>query len=98
MTKSAAQELGPLDLRVNAVHPGGIRTISKDIVPPANLGAGALCAERVCFRWPLQRYPELREVANVILFLASDAATRLRQVRTSRATGGATIGPRYVNV
>jgi len=99
MTKSAAQELGPLNIRVNAVHPGGIRTeMSKDIVPPANLGAGApIAPDRVRFRWPLQRYPELHEVANVILFLASEAATYTTG-QDIACDGGATIGPRYVNV
>lgn len=99
MTKSAAQELGPLDIRVNAVHPGGIRTeMSNDITVPPLLGAGEpLARDRVQLRWPLQRYPELEEVASVILFLASDDATYTTG-QDIACDGGATIGPRYVNV
>ena len=63
MSKIAAQELGPLNIRVNTVFPGGIRTeMSKDIrVPGVELDA-----EHVVLRWPLQRFAELEEVANVV--------------------------------
>jgi 3alpha(or 20beta)-hydroxysteroid dehydrogenase len=92
MSKIAAQELGPLNIRVNTVFPGGIRTeMSKDIrVPGVELGA-----DQVVLRWPLHRFAELEEVANVILFLASEEATYTTGAEIT-CDGGATIGPRYV--
>ena len=99
MTKVAAQELGPLNIRVNAVHPGGIRTeMSTGIVAPEELGVGdPIPRDRRPFRWPLQRIPQLEEVANVIVFLASEEATYTTG-QDIACDGGATIGPRYVNV
>ena len=46
-------------------------------------------------RWPLQRFAELEEVANVVLFLASEEATYTTGAEIT-CDGGATIGPRYV--
>ena len=46
-------------------------------------------------RWALNRFPELAEVANVILFLASEEATYTTGAEIT-CDGGATIGPRYV--
>ncbi|MEO8697713.1 MAG: SDR family NAD(P)-dependent oxidoreductase, partial [Acidimicrobiales bacterium] len=68
MTKIAAQELGPLNIRVNSVNPGGILTeMSKGIsVPGVELNG-----DEVQLRWALNRFGKLDEVANVILFLAS---------------------------
>jgi 3alpha(or 20beta)-hydroxysteroid dehydrogenase len=92
MSKVAAQELGPLGIRVNTVFPGGMRTeMSSGVqVPGIELGA-----EQVVRRWALQRFAELEEVANVILFLASDEATYTTGAEIT-CDGGATIGPRYV--
>jgi 3alpha(or 20beta)-hydroxysteroid dehydrogenase len=92
MTKIAAQELGPLNIRVNSVYPGGIRTeMSKGVTPPGQ----ELTQEQASRRWALNRFPELAEVANVILFLASEEATYTTGAEIT-CDGGATIGPRYV--
>ena len=64
MTKGAAQELGPFNVRVNSVHPGIIDTPMMADKPLAAM------AERV----PLQRYATADEVAKLVLWLASDDA------------------------
>jgi 3alpha(or 20beta)-hydroxysteroid dehydrogenase len=91
ITKSAAQELGPLGIRVNAVHPGGIRTeMGIGVVVPGV----ELTHDQVKTLWALQRFPELFEVANLILYLASDEASYVTG-QDIACDGGATIGPRY---
>jgi 3alpha(or 20beta)-hydroxysteroid dehydrogenase len=92
MSKIAAQELGPENIRVNAIFPGGLRTeMSKDVkVPGVELNA-----EQVQKRWALNRFAELDEVAGVALFLASEEATYTTGAEIT-CDGGSTIGPRYV--
>ena len=64
MTKSAAQELAPFGVRVNSVHPGIVET---DMLQ--DLGdAVPLLSERI----PMGRSAQPLEVAQVVLFLASD--------------------------
>ncbi len=63
LTKVAAIELGP-EIRVNSVHPGPIET---DMLP-----AGS--PERFQ-RLPLARTGKPEEVAELVLFLASDASS-----------------------
>jgi 3alpha(or 20beta)-hydroxysteroid dehydrogenase len=64
MTKSAAQELGRYGVRVNSVHPGYIET-------PMLHELGVDLSGRLD-RVPLGRTAEPDEVADVVLFLASD--------------------------
>lgn len=61
LTKSAAQEWGPLNIRVNLVLPGWHRTPLSDDAMPESEG----CADHA-----LQRPPSRHEVANTILHLA----------------------------
>lgn len=72
-TKTAATELAPRGIRVNAVNPGPINTpiFGKTGMPQEQLDgfAGAL-QEKV----PLKRFGKPEEVANVAAFLASDEA------------------------
>ena len=77
---------------VNTVFPGGMRTEMSSAVQVPGIELGA---EQVVRRWALQRFAELEEVANVILFLASDEATYTTGAEIT-CDGGATIGPRYV--
>jgi 3alpha(or 20beta)-hydroxysteroid dehydrogenase len=92
MTKVAAQELGRHNIRVNSVYPGGIVTeMSKSIGDPGV----SISRDEVKMRWALTRFPELEEVARVILFLASDEASYTTGAEIT-CDGGATIGPRYV--
>ena len=78
LTRSAAIECGPLGIRVNSIHPGGINT---------HMGRGgadgfeAVDSGGVFKKLPLGRIGEPIEVARLALFLASDDA--------SYCTGGA---------
>ncbi|WP_017624803.1 glucose 1-dehydrogenase [Nocardiopsis chromatogenes] len=65
MTKGAAQELGPEGIRVNSVHPGFVAT-------PMTEGSGVGDLARI---QPLRRTGEPEELANLVLFLASDESS-----------------------
>ena len=62
MTRSAAQELGPYNVRVNAILPGTIRSRMID-----GMDMDAMAATI-----PLRRIAEPEEVAKLALWLASD--------------------------
>jgi len=63
LTKSAALDLGPYNVRVNTVHPGLIRT--------PLLGGMEFPQDHVA----LHRMGEMSEIANLVVFLASDEAS-----------------------
>jgi len=63
LTKSVAMELGAQGVRVNSVHPGGIRTPMTDGLDTGNPGT------------PIDRIGEPEEVTKLVLFLASDDAS-----------------------
>ncbi len=67
MTKVAAMELGPHNIRVNSIHPGGVLT---PMVTEAGLD-GAL-ADQVFGGVPLGRISQPREMATLAAYLASD--------------------------
>ncbi|MEM9970661.1 MAG: glucose 1-dehydrogenase [Pseudomonadota bacterium] len=67
MSKSAANELGPDGIRVNSVHPGFIDT-------PMLAGHG-VSLDDLAAQVPLRRLAQVDEVANLVLFLASDEAS-----------------------
>ncbi len=70
MTKVAAIELGSSAIRVNSVHPGGIETpMTRPIgfEPSAN--------ESIAYTSPIPRIGRPREVANLVLWLASDKSS-----------------------
>ena len=69
LTKNAALEYGAQGVRVNAVGPGFIHTPLVD----ANLDADAQAA--LAAKHALGRLGDSQEVANLVAFLASDAAT-----------------------
>ena len=62
MTRSAAQELGPYNVRVNAILPGTIRSRMMQGRDVDAMAAGI----------PLRRVAEPIEVARLALWLASD--------------------------
>ena len=68
MTISLARELGPLNIRVNAVAPGVTRTDMVAALPQQ-------IVERLVANVPLRRIGEPEDVANAFLFLASDLAS-----------------------
>lgn len=70
MTKTWAKELGPKGITVNAVAPGFIETEMTAKVPEKVL---AKIRERI----PLRRLGKPEDVANVYVFLASDASDYL---------------------
>ena len=68
MTKQAAAELGVHNIRVNSVHPGFIRT---PMMAAATDEQGGKATEQI----PLRRIAEPIEVANLVVFLASDESS-----------------------
>jgi NAD(P)-dependent dehydrogenase (short-subunit alcohol dehydrogenase family) len=73
-TRSLALELAPRAIRANAVCPGVIDTPLTDLFLDASDDAAALRREYELAS-PLLRMGTAREVANCVLFLASDEAT-----------------------
>ena len=70
MTKSIAGKYAKDGIRCNSVHPGPIDTeMGHTAVPPDQL------KERLYERIPMGRFGTAEEVANVILFLASDESS-----------------------
>ncbi len=68
LTKSLAQEFGSRNIRINAVAPGFIQTEMTTALP-------ASVKEQYQARIPLKRFGDADEVARVVSFLASDAAS-----------------------
>lgn len=68
LTHAAATELGPRGIRVNLVHPGFIET-------PMTASAPGAMRDAQLSLTPLERTGEADEVAHVVAFLLSDAAT-----------------------
>lgn len=71
MSKAAAIELAPMNIRVNSVHPGLCLTPMVE----ANLKMLGAAAEPFISRMPLNRPAEPSEIASVFAFLASDASS-----------------------
>jgi cyclopentanol dehydrogenase len=68
LTKTAAVEYAPDNIRVNSVHPGVIKTPMVDMFDDKDLQAIAALA-------PMKRAARPEEVGYVVLFLASDEAS-----------------------
>ncbi|HEY5853710.1 MAG TPA: SDR family oxidoreductase [Aldersonia sp.] len=67
--KGLAVELGPLGIRVNTVAPGYIETpMTAEVLNQPDFRAAKMA------RIPLQRFADGDDVADVVVFLASDAA------------------------
>jgi len=80
MTRALARELAPAGINVNAVAPGMVKTEMVVRKLDANL---AFYLSRI----PLNRIAEPAEIANIVTFLASDAASYITGA-TIDATGG----------
>jgi meso-butanediol dehydrogenase/(S,S)-butanediol dehydrogenase/diacetyl reductase len=89
LTKQLAFDLGPLGFRVNAVAPGVVRTPLTEFYfqDPERV-------ERLKVAYPLGRAAEPEDVAEVALFLASDAA-RFVTGAVVPVDGGYTAGKRW---
>jgi 3alpha(or 20beta)-hydroxysteroid dehydrogenase len=84
LTKTAAAELGPSGIRVNAVVPGTIDS-------PMAWGGGEM-PDGVSFdHLPLGRVGEVEDIAAMVAFLASDAASYITGAEIV-VDGGATLG------
>jgi NAD(P)-dependent dehydrogenase (short-subunit alcohol dehydrogenase family) len=69
VTKGLARELGPRGVRVNAISPGVIETdMVRHLLTPE-------VREQLMPRFPVGRFGREEDVANVALFLVSDAAS-----------------------
>ncbi len=85
MTQTLAVELGPSNIRVNAIAPGLVDTrFAAALVHNPDI------VKRVVERTPLGRYAQPDEIAGAALFLASDAASFLTG-HTLVVDGGMTI-------
>jgi len=67
LTKTLARELGSRNVCVNAVAPGYIQTKMTDVLPDK-------VKEEMLKRIPLNRFGKPEDVANAVMFLASDRA------------------------
>lgn len=73
-TRTAATELAPRGIRINAVNPGPVVTpiFEKTGLPEEQLNGFATAMQN---RVPLKRFGQPEDVANLVAFLASDAAS-----------------------
>jgi 3alpha(or 20beta)-hydroxysteroid dehydrogenase len=81
LTKTAALEFAPEKIRVNSVHPGAVSTIM----------AGETSDPGRFDRVPLRRSAEPWEIAQLVLFLASDASAYITGTELT-IDGGASAG------
>lgn len=78
LTKCAAGEVGPQGVRVNAVCPGPITTrMTADIAKQVSPNNPESVEQGYASGIPLRRYGTAQEVANLVLFLASDLASNI---------------------
>lgn len=74
LTRSAADGYGPQGVRVNSVHPGAIEGRMIRSLEDSS-GHGNAMRDGVITSNPLKRYGQAEEVANLVAFLLSDAAS-----------------------
>lgn len=84
MSKAAVREFGPLGIRVNMIHPGGVAT---------DMGAPGGETPEIYEEAPLGRIGQPREIAAVAAFLASDDSSYCSGAEIL-VDGGWTVGSR----
>jgi len=94
ITRVAAVELGPSNVRVNAILPGGMSTAMA--APAINLKMRLKTAEQIVGGWPLARLAHPDEIAPLAVFLASDESAFCTGSEFV-IDGGATSGPAYLD-
>ena len=77
MTKTAALELGPLGIRVNSVHPGGVNTpmITGETEGFDQEMASTRSQRSIYDSLPIGRVCQPEEIAQLVAFLASDESS-----------------------
>lgn len=97
MTSVLAAELAPRGVRVNQVSPGGTRTpIWSELAPDAQKMQAL--EQHISRGIPLGRFGEAEEVANTVLFLASDESSNVTatDIAVDGGAAGAPMGaPAY---
>ena len=90
-TRTASTELAPRGIRINSVNPGPIFTpiFGKTGLPEEQLQG---LAQTMINRVPLKRLGQAEEVANLVLFLASDKASFITGAEYN-VDGGININP-----
>ena len=71
MTKAFALELGDRGIRVNSVHPGIVDATHDRNMPPAAMER----LNKAIARQPIKRMAKVEEIANAVLFFASDESS-----------------------
>jgi NAD(P)-dependent dehydrogenase (short-subunit alcohol dehydrogenase family) len=77
LTRSVSQELGPYNIRVNAICPGGIATpiFAGQLAVGSNEDYAAAVRPALEMMQPIPRSGEPQDIANAACFLASDEAS-----------------------
>jgi 3alpha(or 20beta)-hydroxysteroid dehydrogenase len=91
ITRSAAQELGPLGIRVNSVHPGGVLTSMSLSAADHMTGIDPAAFLKAL---PIARFAEPIEISRLVAFLASDESSYTTGAEFV-ADGGLLSGPGY---
>ncbi len=91
ITRSAAQELGKLGIRVNSVHPGGIMTT---MTATAFADFAAEAGTRFLRSLPIPRFAKSAEVSPLVVYLASDESSYCTGSEFV-VDGGMLAGPGY---
>ncbi len=90
LMRSAAKEYAAENIRVNTVHPAQTETrMMRSIEEGMSPGAGEVVKAAMVERIPMQRYGDPNDIANIMLFLASDESTFMTG-STYMADGGST--------
>lgn len=93
-TRTAATELAPRKIRVNAVNPGPVSTpiFGKTGMPEEQLGGFAAAMQN---RVPLKRFGQPDDIAELVAFLASDRASFITGAEYN-IDGGINVNPLLV--
>ncbi|KAL3870400.1 hypothetical protein ACJMK2_038468 [Sinanodonta woodiana] len=78
LTQVMATELGPHKIRVNSVHPHLVPSTGMGDSAFGSFPAGVL--EYILSRIPLNKFPDVEDVANAVVFLLSDKASNLNGI------------------
>ncbi len=81
LTKSLAMELGPFNIRVNAVCPGSVAGPRMDRVIAADAKAQGVPEERIRQAYKnqasMQTFVDRQDIANIVVFLCSDEGAKI---------------------